>query len=424
MKKIKKILLAVVVLIIGLLAGFIIFNYSKIQRVRHAMSLFEKATIVENMRTVTDWWESRPIRAAAQPHRFPEKQQFTMPESFETGKGEMDIDQYLDSTYTNGLIVLQHDSLALESYFRGHSGSQTQIVWSVSKSFLSAMFGIAIEEGHIKSIEQTVDEYCPELKGSGYEGVRIKDVLQMSSGIQFNEDYADFYSDINRWGRDFSWGNSQNEFAASLVRNKEPGTYHNYVSLDTHVLGMVLVAATGRDITDYAKEKLWDPLGMQHDSYWLVDGTGMEAALGGLVTTVGNCAKLGSLFLNKGNWYGKQVVPEAWVKASTTPDAPHLIPGERENSAHKLGYGYQWWIPEGDQGEFLAISVYNQFIYINPTSRTVIVKHSANPGFGTGDFLSSSFVFIEMCRAIVRANEVAPEGLSDEMSPGSEPASF
>ena len=409
MKKFKRILLALFLGIIVLGIGFVAFNYSRIQRVNHAMSLFERHAIVENMRTVTDWWESRPISAAASKHQFPEKQQFNLPNSFETGRGSMIIDEFIDSTYTTGLIILQDDSLAYESYFRGHSATQTQIVWSVSKSFLSALFGIAIEEGHIKSIEQTVDEYCPELKGSGYEGVRIKDVLQMSSGIQFNEDYADFNSDINRWGRDFSWGNSQNEFAASLTRGYEPGTYHHYVSLDTHVLGMILVAATGRDITDYAKEKLWDPIGMQHDSYWLIDGTGMEAALGGLVTTVGNCAKLGSLFLNKGNWYGQQLVPEAWVTASTTPDAPHLVPGKRDNSAHVLGYGYQWWIPEGDQGEFLAIGVYNQFIYVNPTTRTVIAKHSANPGFKSGTFLSSSFVFLEMCRAVVAANQVEPE---------------
>ena len=397
MKIVKRILLVLLLVT----AAFIAFNFTKIHRVYHAMSLFEEPTIVNNLRTMTEWWDYRTIKAAANQHQFPAKSGFELPSTFDTGRAPMGISTFLDESYTTGLLVLQDDSLAYEAYYRGHSAETTQIVWSVSKSFLSALFGIAVEEGHIKDIMQTVDEYCPELKGSGYEGVKIKDVLQMSSGIGFNEDYADFYSDINRWGRDFSWGNSQNDFAASLSREKEPGTYHHYVSLDTHVLGMVLVSATGRDITDYAKEKLWDPMGMEHDSQWLVDATGMEAALGGLITTTRNCAKLGSLFMNKGNWYGTQLVPESWVTASTTPDSPHLIPGKRDNSAHTLGYGYQWWIPEGDEGEFLAVGVYNQFIYINPTSRTVIVKHSANPGFGTGDYLASSDVFIKMCRTIV-----------------------
>ncbi len=370
------------------------------------MHLFDEDQIVDNLRTVNDWWESRDIKSADKKFVFPTKKtEAIIPPKFKIDGVSVNTHDYLDKTYTTGLLVLQNDSIIHEAYYRGHQAESEQIIWSVSKSFLSALFGIAIEEGKIKSIEQTVDEYCPLLKGSGYEGVKIKDVLQMSSGISFNEDYADFYSDINRWGRSFSWGNSQDEFAASLKREKQPGTYHHYVSLNTHVLGMILVSATGKSISAYAKEKLWDPLGMEHNSHWLIDDYGMEAALGGLTTTVRNCAKLGSLFLNKGNWKGKQIVPANWVRDSTTPDAPHVTPGKRSNSAHDLGYGYQWWIPEGNSGEFLAVGVYNQFIYINPTTKTVIVKHSANPGFGTGDLMASSGAFINMCRQIAKANK-------------------
>lgn len=370
------------------------------------MHLFDEEDIVENLRTVSDWWSSSPIKAPESKHTFPEKSDFTMPVEFSASGQTLNVDEYLEDTYATGLLVLKNDSLTFEKYFRGHTPEREQIVWSVSKSFLSALFGIAVEEGKITSIEQTVEEYCPELIGSGYEGVKIKDVLQMSTGVGFNEDYADFFSDINRWGRDFSWGNSQDAFAASLVREREPGTYNHYVSINTHVLGMILVKATGQSISEYAQEKLWEPLGMEHDSHWLIDDYGMEAALGGLTTTVRNCAKLGSLFLNKGSWYGEQIVPAQWVEASTTPDAPHLMPGKRDNAAHDLGYGYQWWIPEGNEGEFLAIGVYNQFIYINPTTRTVVVKHSANPGFKTGDFLSRTPVFLELCREISRVNNV------------------
>lgn len=392
----KKILLALLITLIGL--G--LFYAAKIRRVYHAMSLFEADAIVDNFRTVNDWWSSTPIQAPKETISFPSRSGTELPDSFEALGRSVRVNEFLEKTYTVGLLVLQNDTVVHESYYRDHTPDQEQIVWSVSKSFLSALFGIAMEEGHIKSIEETVETYCPSLIGSGYEGVKIKDVLQMSTGVGFNEDYADFFSDINRWGRDFSWGNSQDAFASSLERERKPGTYHHYVSIDTHVLGMILVQASGRSIADYAQEKLWGPLGMEHDSHWLIDDYGMEAALGGLTTTVRNCAKLGSLFLNKGNWQGKQLVPEQWVIDSTTPDAPHVMPGDRPNSAHSLGYGYQWWIPEGDQGEFLAIGVYNQFIYINPTTRTVVVKHSANPGFASGEFLAGTKVFVEFARAV------------------------
>ncbi|MEQ9403940.1 MAG: serine hydrolase [Cyclobacteriaceae bacterium] len=413
MKKLKRILLVLIVLA----AIAVIYYYPKLRRVNHAMHLFDDDEIVNNLRTIGDWWAYHSIQASTNAQGLPERSGGIVADEFMVNESWIAVDEYLKKTYTNGLLVMQDDTIIHEQYFDGHSEEQTQIVWSVSKSFLSALFGIAISEGDIKSIEEKVEDYCPELIGSGYEGVRIKDVLQMSSGVRFNEDYADFFSDINRWGRDFSWGNSQDKFAATLTREKEPGTYHHYVSIDTHVLGMILVKATGRSIASYAQEKLWNPLGMEHDSYWIIDDFGMEAALGGLNTTIRNCARLGSLFLNKGKWNGEQIVPEAWVTASTTPDAPHLIPGARESSAHSLGYGYQWWVPEGDDGEFLAIGVYNQFIYINPKTRTVIVKHSANPGFAQGEFLAGTDVFLELCRKIASLNygSVEEESVSNPL---------
>lgn len=398
MKTYQKVLLALAVLLIG--AG--LFYYPKLKRVNQVMQFFDRETIVENFRTTNRMITFKEVKAAATPFSFPVKDSVDpLPASFTYSGLTMDVPTYLDSSYTTGLLVLQHDTIVHEEYLRGHTAATPQIVWSVSKSFLSALFGIAVGEGDIRSIEQTVDEYCPGLKGSGYEGVRIKDVLQMSSGVAFNEDYADFWSDINRWGRGFAWGTSQDAFAASLEREREPGTYHHYVSINTHVLGMVLVKATGMGITEYAQEKLWNPLGMEHDSYWLTDEYGMEMALGGLNTTVRNCAKLGSLFEQGGSWRGKQIVPAGWVKASVTPDAMHLQPGERASSAHSLGYGYQWWIPEGSQDEFLAVGVYNQFIYVNPTTHTVIVKHSANPGFTSDSKVAATEMFLALCRAVV-----------------------
>ena len=280
------------------------------------------------------------------------------------------------------MLILQNDSLRFEKYYLGHSESTRHISWSVAKSFVSALMGIAIEEGHIKSIDQKIEEYLPELIGSGYEGVRIKDLLQMSTGVAFNEDYGDFNSDINRWGRSFALGGSQDAFAATLVNERPPGTYNHYVSINTHVIGMIIVKATGQTLSKYLEEKLWKRFGAEYNAYWIKDDKGMEMALGGLNVTLRDYAKMGQLYLRKGNWNGEQLVPEAWVKASVTPDAPHIMPGDNPNSAHSpFGYGFQWWIPPGDEGEFLARGVYNQYIYVNPTTSTVIVKNSANYNF-------------------------------------------
>ena len=168
------------------------------------------------------------------------------------------------------------------------------------------------------------------------------------------------------------------------------------MSINTHVLGMILTKATGRTITDYMQEKLYEPLGMEYDGYWLLDGKQMEMALGGLNLTLRDYAKIGSLYLKKGLFRGKQIVPEKWVLNSVTPDAPHVQPTET------FGYGYQWWIPKSEVGEFMAIGVYNQNIYINPTTNTVIVKLSANPKFNDATYVpSSNYAALEMYRSIV-----------------------
>src|SRR5437868_5167040 len=185
--------------------------------------------------------------------------------------------------------------------------------------------GIAILDGIISSIEDPVTRYVPELAGSAYDGVRLKDVLQMSSGARWNEDYSDPNSDITAFGRVFRRGESLDAFAGRCVRGREPGTFNQYNSTDTHVLGMVLRHATKQSLSDYLKTRLWDPLGAEADAFWIVDSTGAEMAGGGLNAVLRDYAKLGRLYLNGGSWNGRRIVPEQWVKASVTPDAPHLM---------------------------------------------------------------------------------------------------
>lgn len=299
-------------------------------------------------------------------------------------KGERrDSRALLAETDTVGLLIIKDDEIRFEQYYLGASEETRWLSMSVAKSFISALLGIAIEEGLIESIEESVTQYVPSLAGSAYDGVRIKDILQMSSGARWNEDYSDPDSDIGRFGLVFATGGSLNDFAATLEREREPGTFNLYNSTDTQVLGMLLANVTGKTIASYMQDKLWQPLGMEYDAYWLTDDTGMEMAFGGLNATLRDYAKLGRLYLNHGYWEGQQIVPEAWVKASTTPDAPHLMPGENPQSDYPMGYGYQWWIMEGDESAYSAIGVYNQFIYVNPTQNVVIVKLSANSDYAT-----------------------------------------
>ncbi len=136
----------------------------------------------------------------------------------------------------------------------------------------------------------------------------------MSSGVKFNEDYSDPTSDINRYWEDFVFGGSQDEFAATLENERPSGTYNKYVSIDTHILGMIIVKATGKSLTDYLEEKIWKPTGSEYDAYWLADTYGMEQANGGLNATLRDFAKLGRLYLNKGNWEGNQIVSANWIE--------------------------------------------------------------------------------------------------------------
>lgn len=387
----KRILVATALLVMG---GF--FALPTVQSLYRVVHLFDADRIVENFRSADQLGATRIMTASSEQRPYPSGAAIELPDGFIFDKQMLSTEQFLADSWTTGLLVIQDDRIVYERYSLGHSESTRTISWSMAKSFISAMIGIALDEGSIASIEQPVDFYVPELQGSGYETVRIKDVLQMSSGIAFNEDYGDFNSDINRWGRGFALGSPQDKFAASLTRGREPGTLNHYVSIDTHVLSMVLSRATGKSITGYMQEKLYQPLGMEYDGYWLVDGAGKEMALGGLNLTMRDFAKLGSLYLNHGELDGKQIVPANWIAASTVADAPHLQPAEGD-----FGYGYQWWLPLSDDGEYMAMGVYGQYIYINPSKSMVVVKLSANPRYNDISYVpSSDFSHLAFFRSI------------------------
>lgn len=377
----------------GIALGFIIVVlillgiYQKnLVRLYTAVTLYDQDKIAHNFLSMYQSFNATEIPASSQTFQFPESAQ-ALPEAFNYEDQSLQLTAFIEDTQTTGLLVLKDGQIVYENYWLGHAKDKQHISFSVAKSFVSALMGIAIEEGYITSIEEAVTEYVPELIGSGYQGVRIKDVLQMSSGVRFNEDYGDFNSDINRFSRATAFGTSLDDFSVSLVRERTPGTYHHYVSIDTQVLGMVLTRATGQSLTTYITDKIWQPLGMEYPAYWLADDINMELALGGLNVTLRDYAKLGWLYLNLGQWQNAQgevaqIVPKQWVMDSVTADAPHLVAGaDNPFSSSDFGYGYQWWLPQGAEDEFAAQGIYDQYIYVDPDQNLVIVKNSANYRF-------------------------------------------
>ncbi len=398
----KKLVLGALALVLIVLVAVLVVKRRELERLAFMGTLFSGAEQYESFARAADLYPVSTMSRAARPHEFPDGPPLSLPRAFTYQGRDFDTEKFLADSDTSALLVLQDGAVRFERYTLTGGRDVNWLSMSVAKSFVSAAIGIAVGDGQIADIEQPITRYVPSLAGSAYDEVRIKDILQMSSGARWNENYNDPDADIHRFGRILAIGGSLNEFLQSMTRHREPGTYNQYNSADTQALGELLVRATGRSIAEYMQEKLWHPLGMESDGYWMVDDEGMEMAFGGLNATARDYAKLGELFRNGGRWQGEQIVPEEWVDASVRPDAPHLQPGENPASDFILGYGYQWWLMDGDQGEYSAIGVYNQFIYVNPTTRMVIVKLSANSDYGTtaDGSLDRELETIELFRAI------------------------
>lgn len=393
--------LGVVAALLVTTAGVLAVVYrGEITRLWTVLNLFEPDVIVENFRTMDRFFEHQPVRHGDDVWELPAGTPISLPETFAFGeKQRIKTTDFLNYTNTTGLIVLHEGAVVFEEYYKGETRETRHISWSVAKSFTSALVGIALHEGLIKDVMDPVTRYAPVLARSGYDKVPLKHVLQMSSGIRFNEDYADFYSDINRMGRTLALRSPISEFVCSLESERPSGVQNHYVSMDTQVLCMVLREATGKTLTQLTEEKLWRPIGMESDAFWLTDATGMELAFGCLNAVLRDYARFGLLYMNGGKRGDKQIVPAEWVRASTTPEGAHVMPKDDVTSVYAPGYGYQWWVPAGNRGDFIAVGVYNQFIYVDPGRRVVIAKTSANPHYLT-DFTISEPQATELFRAI------------------------
>ena len=400
MKKILKYTGIVVGSILVVCAILIAFNFNKVVRLYRVVTLFNEDVVVENFSNMNSiGLPIMEIKRTGPVFEF-KRSPKPLPDFYDYKGEKRKSGELLTRTRTTALLVSKGDVITFEKYYLGTAENDRRISWSVAKSFLSAIFGIAVHEGHIPDLNAPVTEFVPELKGTGYDGVSIKNVLQMSSGVRFNENYGDFNSDINRMGRILALGGSFDEFAKTLENERKPGTFLHYVSIDTHVIGMVLRRATGQKISDYFYDKLWSKIGAESDIYYVTDSLGEPMVLGGLNMRTRDYARFGRLYLNNGKWNGKQIIPFDWVRDSITPDAPYLKPGVRKEADITLGYGYQWWIPENADQEFMALGIYDQFIYINQKAGVVIVKNSANLDFMENNFEPTTET-VEFFRAVV-----------------------
>ncbi len=284
-------------------------------------------------------------------------------------------DQWLEERSLTSLLVIKDGQILFEDYYQGTTPEDRRISWSVAKSYLATLFGIVMAEGAIDSLDDPVVKYAPSLKGTAYDGATIRNVLNMASGVTFDEDYLDYDSDINRMGRVIALGGELDDFAASLQDTfVTPGEDWQYVSIDTHVIGMVIRGATGRSVTDLLTEKVIQPLGLEQDGFYITDGDGVAFVLGGLNFTTRDFARFGQMILQEGEYNGKQIVSAEWIAEAVAPSAP--------TAPDEYGYGYQWWIPPGaHEGEFMARGVYGQHIYIDRARGVLIVSTAADRKF-------------------------------------------
>ena len=371
-KRLAFILLALFV--IAAIAAFL--NKDRLVRLYNVLGLFKQENIVHNFSHMDDLFAFVRVQRSGPEIDWP-LSPASLPESFRFRGKDISITDFLEATGTTSLLVARNGAIAVENYYLGTTPEDRRISWSMAKSFLSALFGIAVAEGQIASLDDPVTRYVPELAGSAYAGASIRNVLNMASGVAFNEDYLDYDSDINRMGRVLALGQSMDSFAAGITGTiAPPGTRYQYVSIDTHVLSMVLRAATGTSLPRLFEEKLWSRLGVHADGFYLTDGYGVAFALGGLNLTTRDYARFGQMILQQGKWQDEQIVPAQWIRQSTTSSAPPPA-----NTGDRFGYGYQWWVPQGDQGEMFAVGIYGQYIYINPATNVVIVKTSADTHF-------------------------------------------
>ena len=314
--------------------------------------------------------ETRTVVASETPHPLVPKLKDWSDFEYEVNGETFSLDDYFKRPAARGLIVLQGDEILLERYGAGNTPETRWITFSVTKSVTSLLIGAAIHDGFIGSVDELVTDYIPRLKGSAYDGVRIRDILHMASGVAWNEDYADPESDVAQAGA--ANGIELTQYLNTLPREAQPGTRFNYNTGETNLVGELLRAAIGNNASRYLQNKIWQPFGMEHDAYWLLSSAGGVETGGCCINaTLRDYARIGRFVLADGVLpSGERVVPTNWIRDSVTP------------SQGSENYGYLWWLY--DEGAFSARGIFQQRIFIDPTRDAVIATHG-NALNATGD---------------------------------------
>jgi CubicO group peptidase (beta-lactamase class C family) len=341
------------------------------------MSMWDDPYIVGSYRHFGEIYASRLVPAVDEGVPLPRGEMITGFQ-YTLRSTTRSMEDYYKRARTTGLIVLKDGKIVFEHYGFGADEHSLLTSQSVAKSVTSTLVGFAIGDGLIRSVDDPISDYLPELKGSGYDGVPIKAVLQMSSGVDFTEDYdAGSMSDSERmWNQALIYNKEPlTEFVRDIKRSRDPFKRFNYAGIETQTLAWLVSRVTGKTLSDYLSEKIWKPLGMEANANWATDSRKPDANETGfccLNATLRDYARFGLLMVQDGVWNGQRLLPEGWVAEATQSDMPQVQPGKLYDG-YEMGYQYQWWTFPGEDHAFTAEGINGQFIYVNPREKLVIV---------------------------------------------------
>ena len=280
----------------------------------------------------------------------------------------VDVDAYMQQHRLAALLIVQGGKLRLERYGLGFDGDGRWTSFSVAKSFTSTLVGAALKDGLIKSMDDKVSDYLPDMKGSAYDDVSLRQLLTMTSGVQWNEDYGDPQSDVARFNnhKPEPGVDALVSYMRRLPRAAPAGTRWHYSTGETNLIGLVLAAAIQKPLAQYLQEKIWQPAGMEQQATWLLSKTGKEISGCCVQAAPRDYARLGQFILEGAQVNGQSILPDGWLHQATHKQADIGAPGR--------GYGYQWWTY--DSGAFAARGIFGQGIFIDPARQLVIVSNA------------------------------------------------
>jgi CubicO group peptidase (beta-lactamase class C family) len=284
----------------------------------------------------------------------------------------MTLDGYMQRHHIAGVMVLQDGRVRLARYAKNFSPEQRWTSFSVAKSVTSVLAGIALQQGYIHTLDDPVDTYIPALKDSAYADVTVRQLMTMTSGVRWNEDYADAQSDVAQMyrGACVAGESAAVSYLKRLPRAWPPGTHFNYHTAETDLLGDLVQHATRQSLAAWLSATIWKPYGMAADGYWIKDGCSDTNTGGsGLSATLADYARFGQFMLDEGRIHGKPVIASAWLKGGLDQQQALDEPGR--------GYGYLWWTDA--DGSFAAIGIFGQMVYVDPSRRLVITQVAAWP---------------------------------------------